>query len=218
MNKAAKILNELIERYPILESCKDEISLAFETMKASYQQGGKLLVAGNGGSAADAEHICGELLKSFLSRRPVEEAFKESLVKQFGEEGLDLASKLEGALPALSLVCMPSISTAFANDVDPTLTYAQLVYGLGRPGDVFIGISTSGNAVNVKVAMMAAKARDLKTIGLTGRSGGKLNQFCDVVIHAPSDETFKIQEYHLPIYHALCAMLEVEFFGECPRK
>ena len=210
----AEILLELIKRYPSLESCKNEIFDAFESMKKTYQKGGKALIAGNGGSAADAEHISGELMKSFLFRRPIEEKTKTSLAEHFGKAGIELASKLEGALPALPLVCLPGISTAFANDVDPSLTFAQLVYAIGKPGDVFIGISTSGNSGNIIKACMTAKAKGISTIGLTGQSGGKLNNFCDIVIHAPSNITFEIQEYHLPIYHAICAMLEAEFFGE----
>ena len=215
MDAHLKILADLIQRYPVLVTCQDDIHAAFKAMKKSYQKGGKALIAGNGGSAADAEHITGELMKSFRAKRPIDESVKASLADYFGEDGIVLGSKLEGALPAISLVCQPIISTAFANDVDSTLSFAQIVYGLGKPGDTLICISTSGNSDNIIKAIMVAKAKRICTIGLTGQNGGILNNYCDIVIHAPSGETFKIQEYHLPIYHALCAMLETEFFGEC---
>ena len=207
-----KILAELVLRYPLLKSCEGSVYEAFAMMKSSFKQGGKLLIAGNGGSAADAEHIAGELLKSFLIKRPVCESLRISLEENFGADGRELASKLEGSLPALSLVSNPGISTAFANDVDPALAFAQLVSGHGRPGDVFLGISTSGNSENIIKATMTAKAIGMGTIGLTGQNQCRLSGLCDITIHAPHSETYIIQEYHLPIYHALCAMLEAEFF------
>ncbi|GHU89457.1 phosphoheptose isomerase [Clostridia bacterium] len=207
-------LNNLTRRCPTLVSCRKEIISAFELLRSAFNSSGKLLVVGNGGSAADADHIVAELMKSFLRRRAIPAQVNETLSSKFGDEGAVLATKLEGALPAISLACMPAITTAFGNDADPNAAFAQLVYGLGNEGDVLLGISTSGNAVNVANALMVAKVKGMKTVGLTGRSGGKFNALCDCVIHAPADETYAIQELHLPIYHALCATLEDEFFNE----
>lgn len=197
-------LGALVARMPSLRRCEAEIQQAFEMMRDSFRAGGKLLLCGNGGSAADAEHWAGELLKGFCSRRP-----------PGAESGLpeELRGKLQGALPAIPLTGFVSLSTAFANDVDPQLIFAQLVWGLGKPGDVLAGISTSGNAANVAAAMKTARAMGLKTVGLSGESGGALKPLADVCICAPERETFLIQELHLPIYHCLCLMLEDEFFG-----
>lgn len=196
-------LDALIARIPALETCRGDIWRAFELMRDSFKSGGKLLLCGNGGSAADAEHWAGELLKGFCSRRPVG-----------ADSGLpaELAEKLQGGLPTIPLTGFVSLSTAFANDVDATLTFAQLVWALGKPGDVLVGISTSGNAANVGAAMETARAKGLRTIGLTGATGGKLRPLTEVCICAPESETFLIQELHLPIYHCLCLMLEDEFF------
>lgn len=212
------ILSDLMERYPMLYVCKDEIYAAYSVMKTAYEDGKKVLVAGNGGSASDSEHIVGELMKSFLFSRKISCKDEDELIRLFGEEGKALAGHLEGSLPAIPLTSMPALSSAFLNDVDPLLVFAQILYGYGVSGDVFLGISTSGNSQNVINAMMVAKAGKMKTIGLTGRTGGKLNNICDVIIHVPEDETFKIQELHLPVYHALCAMLESNFFEETERK
>lgn len=208
------IFEELFIRYPKLVTCRESILKAYKALNTCYKAEHKLLVAGNGGSASDAEHIVGELMKSFLFNRKIDDKYQEALEKHFVSGGKDLANKLEGYLPAIPLTSMPAISTAFANDVDPSVTFAQLVFGYGLPGDVFLGISTSGNSKNILYACMAAKAKNITTIGLTGASGGKMNDFCDIVIHVPEDETFKIQELHLPVYHALCAMLEADFFVE----
>jgi D-sedoheptulose 7-phosphate isomerase len=207
-----EILFRLIERYPELESCHTEILAAYHSLKNTYAESGKVLVAGNGGSAADSEHIVGELMKSFLFKRKIDSNFYRSLVDSFGDSGEILANKLEGSLPTIALTSMPALTSAISNDVDPEVTFAQLVYGYGNKGDAFVGISTSGNSKNIINALMVAKMKDMRTIALTGRNGGKCNGLCDYVIHAPAEETFEIQEYHLPIYHALCAMLEANFF------
>lgn len=205
---------ELFYRYPQLMPCRESFNKAFECLKAVYSNNGKLLVAGNGGSAADSEHIVGELMKSFLFNRKIDADFESKLVSEFGGNGFELASKLEGALSAIPLTSMPALTSAFANDVDAAVGFAQMLYGYGDKGDVFIGISTSGNSKNIIYALMAAKAKGIHTIILTGDTGGKCREFADIVICVPESETFKIQELHLPIYHALCSMLETEFFEE----
>lgn len=209
-----QIFNELFLRYPQLEVCKKDIIESYHLLKTIYKEGGTLLTAGNGGSAADSEHIVGELMKSFLFNRRISAQDEEKFKELYGEEGDELASKLEGTLRAIPLTSMPALSTAFINDVDPTLTFAQMLYGYGNKGDVFLGISTSGNSKNIIKALQVAKVKGIKTIGLTGASGGKMKEYCDVTIKVPEIETFKIQEFHLPIYHCLCAMLEADFFNE----
>ncbi len=208
------ILQKLYAKYPELEqACASEIDQAFEIMKHSYSHGNKTLICGNGGSAADCEHIVGELMKGFLLRRPVPAEFRAKL------EGIDsatsdyIASNLQGALPAISLVSHTALATAFANDMAPDLVFAQQVYGYGKPGDVLIGLSTSGNSANVLHALKVAKAIGVKTIGLTGSSGGQMKAICDTSICVPYEHTPDIQERHLPIYHALCILLEEEFFA-----
>lgn len=205
-------LNQLIARYPAFKVCENDIVNAFQTIKTAFEQGNKLLLAGNGGSAADCEHIAGELLKSFTKKRPINTETCNNLKSLYGPKGEALSNILEGALPAISLPSLISIGTAFSNDKDPTAVFAQLTYGLGAKGDVLLGISTSGNAENIISAFMVAHAKGVKTIGLTGNSCGKMIKYCDIAICAPSDETHVIQEFHLPIYHALCAMLEAELF------
>jgi D-sedoheptulose 7-phosphate isomerase len=207
-----KYLEELIERYPVLSSVKEEIKKSYELLEACYVDGGKLLIAGNGGSCADAEHIVGELMKGFVKRRSVSDEFKEALRAIDPELGSALGQKLQGGLPAIALTGHPGLSTAFLNDVDGEMIFAQQTYGYGKKGDVLLGISTSGNSKNVMYAMTAAKALGMKTIGLTGKDGGQLKHAADVTIVVPETETFKIQELHLPVYHALCLMLEERFF------
>lgn len=211
---ALELREELLYRYPQLNSCAGEIDRAYEAMKASHLAGGKILTAGNGGSAADAEHIVGELMKSFLFNRKIDDAVEEGLKEHFGEAGTSLAQKLEGTIQAIPLTSMPALTSAFANDVDSAVAFAQMVYGYGDPRDVFLGISTSGNSRNILYALMVAKAKGIPTIALTGGNGGKCAQLADIVICVPEKETFKIQELHLPIYHALCAMLEADCFEE----
>ena len=209
-----KYLEELVERYPVLDAVKDDVRKAYELLEACYEQGGKLLIAGNGGSCADAEHIVGELMKGFVKRREVSDSFAECLRNADEVRGAELAKKLQGGLPAIALTGHAGLSTAYLNDVDGDLIFAQQTYGYGRPGDVLIGISTSGNAKNVMYAMTVAKALGMKTIGLTGKDGGALKREADVSVVVPETETFKIQELHLPIYHALCLMLEEHFFNQ----
>lgn len=209
-----EIKEELFERYSILANCKEDIEKAFNCLCESYRKGGKLLVAGNGGSAADSEHIVGELMKSLLFFRKTSPDLQENLVKHFGTDGNQLADKLEGALPAIPLTSMPALTSAFANDVDATVSFAQMLYGYGSNKDVFLGITTSGNSQNIVYAFMVAKAIGMSSIALTGENGGRCKELADILIRVPERETFKVQELHLPIYHALCAMLEAEFFEE----
>lgn len=210
--KQQKIFDELIERYPALVSVKHNILEAYHVMEECFLSGGKLLVAGNGGSCADAEHIVGELMKGFVKKRELPGELKDKLKKADPENGKKLAESLQGSLMAISLTGHPGLSTAFLNDVDGEMILAQQVCGYGVPGDVFLGISTSGNSKNVDYAVTAALAKGLKVIGLTGRDGGKLGQRAHVAVIVPEQETFKIQELHLPVYHALCLMLEERFF------
>ena len=206
------MLNELIKRYPVLESIRDEIESAYKTLVECYENDGKVLIVGNGGSAADAEHIVGELMKGFVKDRPVSEEMCEALRSVDPERAEGLIRNLQEGLQAICLNAHTSLNTAFANDKDPVMCYAQQVNGYGKPGDVFMGISTSGNAENVMYAAVTAKAKGMKVIALTGKDGGKLAKISDVSIIVPEQETYKIQEYHLPIYHALCFMLEERFY------
>ena len=213
-NRLMRHIDLLVERYPSLESAKNDIVAAYLLLEESYENGGKLLVAGNGGSAADAEHIVGELMKGFkLSRKP-ETDFAERLVAENQELGSVLAENLQGALPAIALDGHPALSTAYMNDCEPLLCFAQQVNGYGKSGDVFLGISTSGNSKNVLYAATTAHAKGMKVIGLTGAKDSKLKDMSDVCIKAPQTETYMIQELHLPIYHCLCLMLENKFFSE----
>ena len=208
------MLDELIKRYPILERVREDIEAVYGILERCYENGGKLLIAGNGGSAADAEHIVGEVMKGFVKRRPVTEEMKEALEKADPVRGKELSEKLQGGLPAIALVDHAALSTAFANDVDGMLSYAQQVNGYGKPGDVFLGISTSGNAENVMYAAVTAKAKGMQVVGLTGKDGGKLAGIADAAVIVPEMETYKIQELHLPVYHALCLMLEHRFYEQ----
>jgi D-sedoheptulose 7-phosphate isomerase len=193
----------LMKRYPILEQCRNDIEKALEMMLETYKNGGKVLVCGNGGSASDSEHIVGELMKGFLSMRPVtDERIPEHLRKG-----------LQGALPAISLPSQSAILSAFINDVDPEMMYAQLVYGYAKEGDLVIGLSTSGNSKNVVNAIEVAKAVGAKTLSMTGHRESKLSALSDVTIRVPETETYKIQELHLPVYHYLCAGVEKIIFG-----
>ena len=206
------MLNELVMRYPVLGIVRDDVNKAYSLLEACYENGGKLLIAGNGGSAADAEHIVGELMKGFVKRRPLPKELKRALIDTDPIRGSELSEKLQQGLPAIALTNHAALSSAFANDVDGMLSYAQQVNGYGKKGDVFLGISTSGNSENVMYAAVTAKAKGMKVIGLTGRDGGKLAKLADVAIVVPEQETYKIQELHLPIYHALCLMLEDHFY------
>ena len=203
----------LIERYPLLAVCKESIQIAYDTMRQAYTEGRKLLVCGNGGSAADSEHIVGELMKEFKLKREIYKNQAEAMKQIDPELGDILARHLQGALPAIALTGHSSLTTAFMNDSNPELIFAQQVNGYGKAGDIFLGISTSGNSRNVLFAAVAAKAKGLKVIGLTGQKPCKLAQMADVCIQVPETETYKIQELHLPVYHCLCMMLEEHFFG-----
>lgn len=205
------ILKELTERYPTLKGVENDILTAYETLLVCFEKGNRLYLCGNGGSASDCEHIAGELLKKFKKYRPLKKEFSENL-KQLGEEGAFLADSLEGGLPAVSLCGHPSLTTAFANDNDPVLCFAQQLGAFGNKGDVLITISTSGNAKNCAYAALVAKAKDMKVVFLGGGNGGKLKTIADVSVIVPEKETFKVQELHLPVYHCLCAMLENEIF------
>ena len=200
------ILEELQSRYPQLGGCRDEIAKALDLLLTCYRNGGQVLVCGNGGSAADAEHIVGELLKKFKLHRDIDASVAAKLPPE-------LAAKLEGALPAVSLVSMCGILTAFANDVAWETAFAQQVYGLGRAGDVLIALSTSGNSANCVNAALVARAKGLKVIALTGAGGGRLGAVADAAVAVPETETYKVQELHLPVYHALCASVEEALFG-----
>lgn len=212
-NRLMRHIDLLVERYPSLESAKNDIVAAYLLLEESYENGGKLLVAGNGGSAADAEHIVGELMKGFKLPRKPEADFAEKLVEENQELGSVLAENLQGALPAIALDGHPALSTAYMNDCEPLLCFAQQVNGYGKLGDVFLGISTSGNSKNVLYAATTAHAKGMKVIGLTGAKDSKLKDMSDVCIKAPQTETYMIQELHLPIYHCLCLMLEDKFFA-----
>lgn len=206
-------LTQLSEKYPDLTVCLPDLQQAAEVIVTCFRQGGKLLVCGNGGSAADAEHIVGELMKGYLRRRPLDEASRQTLTEAFPHEGPYLAAHLQGALPAISLVSQTSLTTAYANDVAADMVFAQQVYGYGKRGDVLLAISTSGHSANVRHAAQVARAFGLHTLGLTGQGGGALKAICEVTICVPCEGATAVQERHLPIYHALCAMLEAEFFA-----
>jgi D-sedoheptulose 7-phosphate isomerase len=207
------ILDELMNCYPKLESCQNDIMAAFTLLSDCYHAGHKVLLCGNGGSASDCEHIVGELMKGFREIRPVPSEFAQKISKVFADDSVYLIKHLQGALPAISLVSHTSLNSAFINDVDSDMSFAQQVYGYGKPGDVLIGISTSGNSKNVVNAFKIAGVMGLKTIALTGKLDSLSSKFSDVSIKVPETETYKVQEYHLPVYHALCAMIEAEFFS-----
>lgn len=196
-------MKELLKRYPELSMCEDAITKALELMIETYKNGGKVLICGNGGSASDSGHIVGELMKGFLLPREVSDERISS----------DLRQNLQGGLPAISLCSHEALMTAFINDVKPDMVYAQQVYGYAKPEDLVIGITTSGNSANVVNAIRVAKDMGVKTVALTGKTGGKLYEIADVTVRVPETETYKVQEYHLPVYHYLCAKTEETFFG-----
>ncbi len=204
----------LIERYPVLEVCRRDLIDAYLIMEECYEHDGKLLIAGNGGSAADSEHIAGELMKRFKIPRPVTAEFAEKLKAIDPDRGENLAKNLERGLMAIPLVAHVALSTAYINDVDGLGVFAQQLFGFGRPGDVFLGISTSGNSKNVMSATVVARALGIKVVGLTGAKGGDLAPVADVAVKLPDTEPYMIQELHLPVYHCWCLMLEDKFFGD----
>jgi len=204
-----KYVNELVERYSALTPIKADVEAAVEKIVESYKKGGKVLLCGNGGSASDSDHVAGELLKGFLMKRePIGEEL-DALKTELSED----AVKLQRGIPAIPLPQLSGVLSAFANDVDPSLVYAQLVYALGNKNDVLMAFSTSGNSVNIVKAAKCARAKGILVISLTGEKGGKLLGESDICLRAPDSETFKVQEYHLPIYHAICAEVEYELFG-----
>jgi D-sedoheptulose 7-phosphate isomerase len=200
--------DELVERYPALKLKGEDFFRAAALLVETFRQGKKLLVCGNGGSAADADHIVGELMKSFVVKRPLPEDLRNKILRADPERGPHMADSLQLGYPAIALTQHTALISAYANDADPVLVYAQQVLGYGREGDVFLGISTSGNSPNIVDGAIAAKALGLKVIGLTGAGGGKLCAYCDVCIDVPEKETYKAQELHLPVYHALCLAVE----------
>lgn len=208
------VLEKLVVRYPQLSESITEIESAFELLRECYDNKNKLLVCGSGGSASDSDHIVGELMKSFAFQRKLPDDLTHKLLASFSDSGRYLAEKLQPALRAISLTNHTALNTAFSNDVDPKLTFAQQVVGYGDRGDVLLGISTSGNSEYVINALITAKAMDLKTIGLTGKTGGMMRELCDINIRVEGSNTAEIQELHLPVYHALCLMLELHFFDK----
>ena len=209
-----KDLEKLLEKYPDLRVCQDEIQRAYALLVASYDKGGKLLLAGNGGSASDCEHIVGELMKSFVRPRPLALDYVEKMKEIDPQRGDELASILQAGLPAVSLTGFPALSSAFVNDCHPLMNFAQLVNVLGTSGDVFWGISTSGNSRNVCYAALAAKAKGMRVLALTGEKESLLSRWADVCIRVPRTETYQVQELHLPVYHCICMMLETHYYGK----
>lgn len=202
----------LYTRYPVLEECRKDIEKALELMISTYKNNGKILVCGNGGSASDSDHIVGELMKGFMLKRKVGKEFVEKM-KECGISDADyIAENLQGSLPAIALPAQSGILSAFANDVEPDMVYAQLTYGYANPEDLLICLSTSGNSKNVVNAAKVAKAKVAKTLAMTGERESELSRLCDITIRVPESETYKIQELHLPVYHYLCAETEKEFF------
>jgi phosphoheptose isomerase len=206
------LLQNLIHRYPLLEECVEDIQRATTLLEHSFLAEGKLLVCGNGGSAADSEHIVTELMKSFRRPRPISPSRKNALIEAFSEDGLYLSTSLEEALPAISLVSNPALLTATGNDISADILFAQQVYGYGKAGDSILGISTSGTSRNVCYALQVGRVLGLHTIGLTGIHGGRFPDLCDVTIRVPAHTTAEIQELHLPVYHTICSLLEEFFF------
>jgi len=208
-----KHVDLLVSRYPKLEAVRQQIISAYEILEECYLHDGKVMIAGNGGSAADSEHIAGELMKRFKIPRPVTPELAEKLKEADPVRGPLLAKNLERGLMAIPLVAHEALTTAYINDVDGYGVFAQQLLGFGRPGDVFLGISTSGNSQNIMNAVAVAKALGIKILGLTGAKGGELAAAADVAVRVPETETYMIQELHLPVYHCWCLMLEDRFFG-----
>lgn len=211
--KVFEHLNLLLKRYPVLEVAKDDIARAYGVLEEAYLRGGKLMIAGNGGSAADAEHIVGELMKSFKKARGLDPTYISALLAADGELGAELAENLQGALPAIALDGHFALTTAYMNDCTPLMCFAQQLNGFGKAGDVFLALSTSGNSKNILYAAVVARAKGLKIVSMTGSRNSRLSEMSDVCIKVPERETYMVQELHLPIYHCLCLMLEERFFA-----
>jgi D-sedoheptulose 7-phosphate isomerase len=207
-----QLVEQLGERYGDLQPCLSTIQATIDLLIGCYQAQGKLLICGNGGSAADSEHIVGELMKGFLKQRPVSQQMRKMLIETFANEGAYLADHLQEALPAISLVSQTALMTAYSNDAAPDMVFAQQVYGYGCPNDLLLAISTSGNSTNVLHAVRVARTKGLHTIGLTGKSGGELAGLCDIAICVPHQQVDLIQERHIAVYHVLCAAVETTFF------
>ncbi len=207
-------LELLLHRYPLLQKNRSEIVQAYFLLESCFQNQGKLLIAGNGGSAADADHIVGELMKSFKKPRTRSQSFSDKLSALSPEWGDYIAGQLQGALPAIALDGHPALSTAFLNDTNGLLVFAQQLSGYGVPGDVFLALSTSGNSQNLVFAALVARALDMPIISMTGEKESRLSEISDVTIRVPATETYQVQELHLPVYHCLCLMLEAHFFPE----
>lgn len=212
--RLTQLVDALIERHSSLGVCRNNIISAYQVLEDCFSSDGKLLIAGNGGSAADAEHMAGELMKRFRTPRPVPADFADRLRVVDPVRGEALSHNLEQCLMAIPLVAHEAMTTAYINDVDGYGVFAQQLYGFGRPGDVFLGISTSGNSRNVLSATVVARALGIKVIGLTGEDGGELAKVSDIAVRVPERETYLIQELHLPVYHCWCMMLEEHFFGK----
>jgi len=212
-NRIQNELALLFDHYPLLKVCEQSIRAAFQLLRDCYHHQGLIMVCGNGGSAADAEHIVGELMKGFKMKRPLNPEQRQLIQTAFPDEGKWLADNLQQAIPAISLVSQTSISTAFANDVNAAMCFAQLVSGYGKPRDVLIGLSTTGNSTNVVNACKVAKALGIRTLALTGQNESRLSEICDVTIRVPAHEVYRVQELHQPVFHTLCALLESEAFG-----
>ena len=210
--KSTNILQQMLNRYSILKPLESRIIRAVEMVVECYERGGKVLVCGNGGSASDADHIVGELMKSFEGFRPLDAKLQQTIKELSGERGEMLATSLQKGLPAVSLTVHNALITAIANDINGDVIFAQQVTGLGKKGDILIGLSTSGNSKNIIDAMIVAKAKELKTIGFTGETGGKMKDWCDVLLNVPEKRTAFVQELHLPLYHTICMMVEKEMF------
>ena len=209
-----QIIDDLMRRYPALEACREEITRAALALIRCYEEGGKVMTCGNGGSAADADHIVGELMKSFEGHRPLDDEMRQQLGEVDPVRGAYLADHLQIGLPAISLNAHTSLISAVANDIDPALIFAQQVVAYGIEEDVLIALSTSGNSSNVVDAAIAARAMGMTVIGFTGEGGGRLAEHCDICIRVPASRTAEVQEYHLPVYHTLCKVVEEAFFGE----
>lgn len=212
-DKVRWILDDLLARYPRLSNMSLDLDSAYRLLRDCFANGGKLLICGNGGSAADAGHIAGELLKGFQLKRPLPRDLAVRLEENWGEQGRRYAAALQQGLPVVDLTQNTALMTAFANDVDAGLAFAQQTLALGKPGDALLGISTSGEALNVCHALRIARSLGLSTLCLTGQSGGSMAALCDIALKVPERRTHLVQELHLPVYHALCAMLEEGFFG-----
>lgn len=208
------LIDSFFLKFSALQDLKEAMEKAITVMTENIENGGKVLICGNGGSASDSEHIAGELLKEFYIKRPINHEFKGKLIEIYGEEGRVMAENLQGAIPAISLVSQTGFLSAYGNDAKPELSYAQEVFAYGNPGDMLIAISTSGNARNVCYAAMLAKTLDVFVLSLTGEDGGDLRKYSDILLNVPEKETYLVQELHLPLYHLLCQGIEYEIFGE----